>query len=444
MIFKPEDYMSRFKCRKPGERSVEFIRKDVEIVSPSLTREYSFVYDKAKGMHIWDVDGKRYLDFTSSVAVMNIGHTNPQVVSAMRGQMKKGLHCGFSDFYARTPVKFSEKLISMLPKGLDMVFLSNSGTESVEAAYKLARYVSNKKWTIAFNNSFHGRTMGSLSLTSSKPIHKKRYNPFLPVDHAPFPNPYRMDMESDECSDSCLGHLEDVMMKRKDNIASVFIEPVQGEGGYIVPPKDFIPGVRKLCDDYGAFLCVDEVQSGCFRTGKFLAIDNFKTKPDIVSMSKAIGGGAPLGATISTSKIMKQWPRGSHANTFGGNLLACAGGIAALDFMEKEKLGENALAMGRLFMKRLRMMVEKYDHLGEVRGIGLMIGLEIVKSKASRAPDEKFRKALLCDCEAKGLLLLPAGQSALRIAPPLIINKGQVEKGLDILEDSLRSVSKDY
>jgi 4-aminobutyrate aminotransferase len=438
------DNMSKYKCRKPGPKSVKFIKEDVEVTSPSLTREYSFVYKKAKGMHIFDVDGRKYLDFTSSVAVMNIGHTNPDVVRAMRKQMKLGFHCGFSDFYAETPVRFCRKLVSMLSKGLDKVFLSNSGTESVEAAYKLARYVSNKKWTIAFNNSFHGRTMGSLSLTNSKPIQKKRYNPFLPVDHAPFPNPYRMDMEHGDCSNSCLSHLEDVMRKRKDNLAAVFIEPVQGEGGYVIPPKDFLPGVRRLCDEYGAFLCVDEVQSGCFRTGKFLAIENFGVQPDIVSMSKAIGGGVPLGATIASKNIMDEWPRGSHANTFGGNLLACAGGIAALDFMKNEKLGQNALKMGKYFMKRLNQMVEEFDHLGEVRGLGLMIGLEIVRSKASKAPDEKFRKALLCDCEGKGLLLLPAGESAIRIAPPLIISREQAEKGLDILEDSLRSVSKDY
>ncbi|MFH1394192.1 MAG: aminotransferase class III-fold pyridoxal phosphate-dependent enzyme [Candidatus Micrarchaeota archaeon] len=432
--------MTRYACQKPGPKSVAIIKRDSRVIAHAMTREYDFVFKRAKGMYIWDVDGREYLDFMSSVAVLNIGHDNPDVAKAVKEQLKYGMHCGFSDFYAEIPVRFSETLVSMMPKGLNRVFLSNSGTESVEAAYKLARYSSSKKWTIAFTKAFHGRTMGSLSMTNSKPVQRERYGPFLPVQHVPYPYAYRMGMEAEECSDYCLGKMEDAMRKVNGNLASVFVESVQGEGGYIVPPKKFLPGVRKLCDRHGALMCDDEVQAGCFRTGKFLGIENFGVKPDIVCLSKAIGGGIPLGATIANSRLMDNWPPGSHANTFGGNLLACAGGIAALNFMKRKKLGQNATRMGKIIMKRLKELEADYEEIGDVRGLGLMIGMEIVRTKKGKAPDAKLRKALLCEAAGRGLLLLPAGESVIRIAPPLIINKEQAGKGLDILEDSIKAV----
>lgn len=436
--------MTEYICRKPGSKSVAIIKRDGRVSAPCLTREYSFVFKKAKGMYIWDVDGEKYLDFMASVAVLNVGHDNQEVVKAMKRQMNEGMHCGFSDFYAEVPVKFCEKILTMLPGDLKngKVFLSNSGTESVEAAYKLARYHSNKKWTIAFEKAFHGRTMGSLSMTNSKPVQRSRYNPFLPVKHVPYPNWYGMKMETKECDEYCLGKMEDTMRKIKGDIASVFIEPVQGEGGYIVPSKSFVKGVRKLCNEYGALLCSDEVQAGCFRTGKFLAIEHFEVQPDIVSISKAIGGGVPLGATVASNRIMKAWSPGSHANTFGGNLLACAGGIAALDYMKRKKLGQNAVRMGKIFMKRLKEFEERYECVGNVRGLGLMIGVEIVKSEKSRLPDKKKQKKILCAASGKGLLLLPAGESVIRICPPLIINRKQVDRGLDILEECLKEVER--
>jgi 4-aminobutyrate aminotransferase len=431
-------------CRKPGPKSIAIIERDAKVIASCMTREYSFVYKKAKDMFIWDVDGKKYLDFTSSVAVMNIGHDNPEIKKAMVEQFKFGTHCGFADFYAETPVKFVEKLLTFLPKHLDCAFLSNSGTEAVEAAYKLARYHQNKKWTIAFKHAFHGRTMGSLSMTNSKPIQRERYAPFLPVQHVPYPYAYKMKMEPEECSEYCLGEIEKAIGSKemKGNIASLFMEPVQGEGGYVVPPTSFVRGVRKLCDEHGILLCDDEVQAGCFRTGKFLAIENFGVTPDIVSMSKAIGGGIPLGATVANRKIMQDWPPGSHANTFGGNLLACAAGIASLDFMRKKKLGENAVRIGKIMMKRLKEMEEQYEIVGDVRGIGLMIGVEIVKSKESRAPNKETRSSILCAASGNGLLLLPAGESTIRICPPLIINKEQAEKGLDIFEEAVKKTDK--
>lgn len=425
------------KCKRPLSRSSHVIDRDLDVISSSLTREYNFVYKKAKGCYVWNVEGKQFLDFAAAVAVMNVGHSNPMVSNSVKQQLKQGTHCGFSDFYAELPVRFAENLVSMLPKHLDRVFLSNSGTESVEAAYKLARWYTKKKWVIAFKGAFHGRTMGSLSLTNSKPIHRDRFAPFLPVKHVPYPNCYNMNMESNECSDYCLSKLENTMKKLDNDLAAVFVEPIQGEGGYIVPPKGFLKSVKKLCKEHNALLCDDEVQAGFFRTGKFLAIDNFGVKPDIVSMSKSIGSGLPIGATIANKKIMK-WPPGSHANTFGGNLLACAAGVAALDFAKKKKLGQNATKIGSLMLKRLKEMKEKYEIIGDVRGIGLMIGIEIVQSKKSRKPAKRLRNTILCEALEKRLLLLPAGESSIRICPPLIITKQQANKGLDILEKSVK------
>lgn len=385
--------MRKFICRKPGPKSVKIIERDRKIISPSLTREYSFVFKKAKGCYVWDVDGRKYLDFSAGVAVMNIGHTNPVIEKALHEQIKLASHAAFSDFYAELPVKFVEYLLTFLPKHLNKAFLSNSGTEAVEAAYKLARWHTNKKWTIAFKPSFHGRTMGCLSLTNSKPVQKERFYPFLPVKHALYPYCYRCtfnNKEHDACTNLYLDVLEQKISECDKDLAAIFLEPISGEGGYIVPPKDFVKGVRELCDKYDVLLCNDEVQAGCYRTGKFLAIENFDVKPDIVALSKAIGGGIPLGATVANEKVM-DWLPGSHANTFGGNLLACAAGLATLKYMGKKKLGGNATKIGNYMMERLEEMKEKYEVIGDVRGIGLMIGIEIVKDKKSKSYGVKER-----------------------------------------------------
>jgi 4-aminobutyrate aminotransferase len=427
----------KYICRKPGKKSMDIIKRDSKVISQCLTREYSFVYQRAKGVYVYDCDDRKYLDFAAGVAVLNIGHNNPQVIKAIREQVKKGMHVGFSDFYAELPIKFAEYLLTFLPKKFNNVFLSNSGTEVVEAAYKLARWHSNKKYTIAFKPSFHGRTMGSLSLTEARPVHKKRYGPFLPVKHSPYCYPYRCKYK--RCELQCLKELENKVKSVKNNLASVFIEPIAGEPGYVVPKKGFVKGVREICNKYGALLVTDEVQSGCYRTGKFTAMENFNVTPDIIAMSKSIGGGVPLGATISSRKIM-DWPSGSHANTFGGNLLACSAGLATLKFMRNTKLGEKAKKTGKFMMKRLREMQEKYEIIGEIRGIGLMIGIELVKNRKTKKPAINERKVVLCKASEKGLILLPAGISSIRIAPPLILTREQAEKGLDILEDSIKEI----
>jgi 4-aminobutyrate aminotransferase len=435
-----------FICRKPGKKSVAVLKRDAKIVSPSMTREQSIVVDRAKGCYIWDLDKHKYLDFAAGVGVANVGHTNIDVINAIKKQTHKAIHCAFADFNSEVPVNFIEELLKHLPKHLNTAFLSNSGTEAVECAYKCARWHTNKKWTIAFTPCFHGRTMGSLSMTNARPVQRARYEPFLPVKHAPYANTYHFDGSEDECVTASLSSLETEMKSCTNDISAVFLEPIAGEPGYIVPPKEWVKGIRKLCDEYNALLVSDEVQAGCYRTGKFLAIHNFGVQPDIVSLSKAIGAGVPLGATVANKKIMN-WPPGAHANTFGGNLLACAGGLASLKYMREKKLGANALKRGKQIMKRLNEMKEEYEIIGDVRGIGLMIGIEFVNNKEEKKSAFNERDAVLCAALERGLLLLGAGTattSVIRFCPPLIITKAQADHALNVFESAVKKVSKKY
>jgi 4-aminobutyrate aminotransferase len=428
-----------FETFKPGKKTLSILKRDAKVSSPSLTRDYPFVYKKASGCYIWDVDGNKYIDFAAGVAVMNVGHSNPAVFNAIKKQMTDGAHCEYCDFYAETPVTFSEEFLATIGKPFERVFLSNSGTEAVEAAFKLARWHSNKKWTIAFKGAFHGRTMGSLSMTNSKPVQRKRYGPFLPVKHVPYPYAYRMKMEPDECSNFCLNEIERTMRKLDGNVASLFIETMQGEGGYVTPPAGFVKGVRKLCNDHDVLLCDDEIQSGCFRTGKFLAMDNYGVRPDIVAMSKALGGGIPIGVTAASGKIMN-WAPGCHGNTFGGNLLACAAGTAVLRYAKKNHLAANAVRMGNIIMKRLNEMKSSYECVGDVRGLGLMIGMEIVQDKKSRRPGVAEREFILNEACKNGVILIGAGRSVIRFCPPLTITKQQVEHSMDVLEAAIKKL----
>ena len=433
----------KYICLPPGKKSIDVIKRDRKVSSPSLTREFDFVYKKEKGMHIYDLDGRKYLDFTSSIAVMNAGHSNPAILREIKKQLSRGTHAGFSDFYAELPVKFIEYLLSLLPKKFNKVFLSNSGTESVEAAFKLARYKTGKKWSLAFEGAFHGRTMGSLSLTQSNKVQKKGFEPFLQVKHAKFAYCYRCpwNKKPETCSMECSADLKKKVNENKGKLAALFFEPIQGEGGYVVPPIEFLQEAQELCIKNGMLFCADEVQSGCFRTGKFLASETMKISPDIVSMSKAIGGGLPLGATIASEKIM-DWPKGAHANTFGGNLIACAAGHAALEFIKKNNLQENAEKTGKIMLNELEKLKDKYELIGDVRGKGLMIGVELVKDKKSKKHALNERHEVLCKAKEKGLLLLPAGKSSIRFCPPLIISKEEALKGTDIFEDALKEVSR--
>ncbi|MAG47754.1 aspartate aminotransferase family protein [archaeon] len=434
--------MSKYICKKPGKKSVDIIFRDRKVVSSSYNREYSFVFKKGKGMHLWDVDGRKYLDFAASVAVNSVGHANSEVIKAVKKQMKDGFHCAFPDFYAEIPVNFIENLLKFVPKHLNNVFLSNSGTESNECALKLAKWHTNKKWLIASDICFHGRSMGSLSMTNSKKVQRERFNPFLPVKHVPYPYFYRSKFEDEEdLSNHCLDAWEKSIKKLKKELAAVFLEPISGEGGYVVPPKSFVKGLRKACDKYDVLLVSDEIQAGCYRTGKFLAIENYNVKADIVSLSKAIGGGIPLGVTLANKKTM-DWIPGSHSTTFGGNLLACVSGMATLNYMRKHKLGDNALKIGNYMMKRLNEMKDQYDVIGDVRGKGLMIGVEIVEDKRSKNYGIKERHSILCKASEKGLVLLGCGNNVIRMCPPLIINKKQADYGLDLFEDAVKDIPK--
>lgn len=429
-------------CLTPSKKSLEIIGRDERVTSPSYTREHPVVFRKAFGSWLYDVDNKKYLDFAAGIAVMNVGHSNADVIDAIKKQLDFGTHAAFPDFYAEVPVQFIETLLALVPKTFNRAFLSNSGTESVEAAYKLARWHTQKKWAIAFTPSFHGRTMGSLSLTDSKPAHKQRFDPFLPVKHTPYPYVYRHRYADDPkaVADDCLSQLERTIKSCKGDVAAVFFEPISGEGGYIVPPDSFVKGLRKLCYREDILLCADEVQSGCFRTGPFLALDNWKVEADVVSLAKALAGGLPIGATIANKGVM-DWKENTHSNTFGGNLLSCAAGTAALTFMKRNKLGENAKKRGAEMMKRLEEMKSEYEILGDVRGKGLMIGLEIIENKKTKKPYKAGVEAILCSAIKEELVLLPCGTSSIRICPPLTLTKEEADDGMNRLERALRAAS---
>lgn len=423
-----------------GPKSKAVLARDEKVGAPCAGRVYDFVFSRGKGCYMWDADGKRYLDFAAGIAVLSAGHCNPEISRAVEAQLKKGSHVGFYDLAAEPPVAFMEKLVSLLPHDLEKVFLCNSGTESVEAGFKLARYHTRRPITVAFEGCFHGRTMGSLSLTHSKPVQWQGFEPLLPAHHLPYPYVYRSGHDDPEaCSQGCLQIAQNYLSHHRGQVSALFIEPVQGEGGYVVPPKGFLPELFKICHENDVLFAADEVQAGCFRSGTFLASEQFKVKPDIVCMAKGVGGGYPIGAMIASKKLM-DWPPGSHANTYGGNLISTAAGLANLNFLEKIKAGERATKMGKILMERLEDMQERHKIIGDVRGIGLMMGMELVRSRKSKKPAKNQRNELILRCRDAGLVLLPAGQSVVRFCPPLIITKAQLLEGLDIIDKQLSKI----
>jgi 4-aminobutyrate aminotransferase len=424
--------------RRMGDRSRDILHRDGAVMS-SLTRPYELVVDRGEGSTVFDVDGNRYLDFAAAVAVMNIGYNCKKVKEAVCTQMDKMVHCGFSDFGAEMPVRLAEKLCSMT--GYGKVFLSNSGAEAVEAAMKLAFWYTRRRGMIAFYQAFHGRTLGALSLTSSKVRHKEFF-PSLPVVHSHYAYCYRcpLNLEHPGCGIACASEIEDVIFKRElspEDTAAIVVEPIQGEGGFIVPPPEFHKKLKRICIENDVLFIADEIQSGGYRTGKFMAMENFDVRADIVCMSKSIGGGIPLGATLSSKEIMS-WPPGTHANTFGGNLLAAAGGLATLEFMESKKLGEKAAETGRYLMKRLRELQERHPIIGDVRGMGLMIGVELVE--ANRDPAMEKCKMVIKNALERGMIMLSAGDSVIRFVPPLIITREEIDQGVEIFEDALKEI----
>jgi 4-aminobutyrate aminotransferase len=431
------------KVKPPGPRAKAILGRDARVISQSMVREYPLVIERAEGMNLWDVDGNRYLDFSAGIAVMNIGWNHPRVAEAIRRQAGSLTHGAFLDFCSEIPVRFAEKILTFLPGSLNRVHFSNSGAETIEAALKLARYHTKRKYFVSFYGGFHGRTYGAVSLTAAKIIQRKHFGPFLPVIHSPYPNPYRpFGGGGQACDIRVLDNLEREIFRTEaapDEIAAIVVEPVQGEGGYVVPPLTFLARIREICDDYGILFVADEVQSGTFRTGRFLACEHFGVTPDIVCLSKAIGGGLPLGVTVASDEIMS-WPPGSHASTFGGNNLACAAGMAVLEVMEEMDIGRHVAEMGSYLLDGLRSLQDRHDLIGDVRGIGLMVGMELVKDRATKEPAVEERNRVLNRAFEAGLALLPAGESVIRFCPPLTIGKGDIDTGLGILDRSMEGI----
>jgi len=434
---KPE-----IKTALPGPKARAIIAADKKAMSPSYTRDYPFVMDHGQGVFATDVDGNVFLDFTAGIAVTATGHSHPKVVQAICDQAKKFLHMSGTDFYYKVQVEVAEKLCRNVPiSGKKRVFFTNSGAEAIEAAMKLARYHTGRHQFIAFFSAFHGRTLGALSLTGSKVIQKKGFYPLIPgVVHVPYAYCYRCpyNLEYDSCCLYCLKYIEDMLFLKTvdpDDVAAIFVEPIQGEGGYVIPPVEFLKGLRRICDKYGILLVFDEVQCGMGRTGKMYAAEHFDIKPDIICLAKGIASGMPLGAIIASSSVM-DWQYGSHASTFGGNPVSCAAASATLDLLY-DSLMKNAREVGAHIRKRLDTFPEKYKIVGEIRGMGLMIGVEIVKNKKIREAGSKLRNQIIQEVFKNGLLLLGCGSNTLRICPPLDITKEEADLGIDIIEAAI-------
>jgi 4-aminobutyrate aminotransferase len=423
------------------------IKRDSDVMLATTREHYDFVAARGDGDYAYDISGNKFIDFSSFISVYNFGvNSNRGVRDAVKGQVDKLMHPAFTDFYSERPVAFAEKLMTMFPKGFGRAFFSNSGTEANEAAVKFAKVFTKRQYVVAFYNAFHGRTQGSLGLTASNNRQRKYFGPFNSVIHSLYPYAYRFPYgDEEECGKFCIAHLKDTIMQKEvdpEEIAAIIMEPIQGEGGYIVPPKSFVEELRELASEKGILLIDDEVQAGYMRTGKFLALDNFGVEADIYSMAKALGGGLPFGATV-TRKSLGNILEGEHANTFGGNLLAIAAADASLDYVKKNMgaLQAQAEKKGAAVMERLNEMKDRYGIVGDVRGMGLMIGMELVKDKRTKEYGKKAKDAVLLECFKNGLLLLPAGKSTIRIIPPLTISESSLERGLDILEAAVRKAN---
>ena len=435
----------KIKTRLPGPKSKRIIKQDEKYVSPSYTRTHPVVIDRGEGAALWDVDGNRFLDFHSGIGVTSTGNVHPRVVGAAIRQMKRAMHVATADFYHQPVADLAKKITSIAPgKGPKRVFFTNSGTEAVEAAFKLARYNRRRPRTIAFINAFHGRTMGALSLTCSKRTQRLRFAPLVPeVTHVPYAYCYRCPyhLSFPSCNFHCVQVIEDVYLNKvapAEEVAALIVEPIQGEGGYVVPPPGYHQRLKKMCEKHDILFIADEVQSGMGKTGKMFAIEHWGTVPDIIAAAKALGSGLPIGAAIASAKLMS-WDRGAHSTTFGGNPVACAAALETIKLLEGG-LMRNAERIGRVMMEQLSRMMHRHDIIGDVRGKGLMIGAEIVRDKKSKKPAPDWADDIMMEAFRRGLMLLTAGLNTLRIVPPLIISEDQAMAGLSILEKSITAV----
>lgn len=432
----------------PGPKARAWVKRDQAAISTSYTRAYPLVVSHGKGVELTDVDGNVFLDMNAGIAVGATGHAHPTVVQAIRDQAAKFLHMSGTDFYYPQEIQVAERLARVVPgKKAKRTFLSNSGTEAVECAIKLARYKTGRTQFIAFIGAFHGRTMGSLSLTASKAIQKKGFAPTMPgVTHVPYADCRRcvFNLKFPSCNFACVSYIEDVVLKKvvaPEDTAAIVVESIQGEGGYVIPPPGYHQKLQALAHKHGMLLIVDEVQSGMGRTGKWFGIEHWPgVSPDIVTIAKGIASGLPLGATVAPRDIM-DWPPGSHGNTFGGNPVSCVAALATMDLIEKELL-ENARVVGAFMARELHGIMERHGHVGWVNALGLMIGIEIVARPGTTVSAPGMRDAIELECYKRGVLVLGCGPSSIRLAPPLVVTRRQAQVALEVFEDAVTAVER--
>ena len=440
----------KLKTAIPGPNAARVLAGDEKYISPSYTRSYPMVAKRGRGIVVEDVDGNEFFDFSAGIAVTSTGHCHPDVVAAIQKQAGELIHMSGTDFYYESMVTLAERLSKVAPMpGPHKIYYGNSGTEAIECAIKLSRYHTRRQQIIAFYGAFHGRTMGALSLTASKPQQKRRFSPLMPgVTHVRYPDTYRGcqggPQEAEKFALGCARFIEDKVFKTTlapEEVAAIFVEPIQGEGGYVIPPHVFMQELRRICDEHGILLVVDEVQSGIGRTGKWWAVEHTGVHPDIVCSAKGIASGMPLGVTISKAEIM-DWVPGSHASTFGGNPVCIAAALATLDVIEREGLIANAKRVGEHMLKRMSDWPKKHRIVGDVRGRGLMIGVDIVKDQATKEYGAEYRDRVVEGAFKHGVLFLGCGPSSVRIAPPLIVTQDEADVAIDALEESIAAVEK--
>jgi len=433
----------------PGPKARELVKRDENVISPSYGRFYPLVVESGRGCIVRDVDGNEYIDFNSGLVCLNVGTNHPKVVAAIKNQCDRFLHYSNTDFFYAEVVNLAEKLVQIAPGSFDKkVYFGNSGAESVEAAVKLAKWHTRKQRFISFISAFNGRTIGALSFTASKPTQRRYFFPLMPgVTHVPYPYCYRcpFKLTYPDCHYWCIDFIDEFVLHKyvpPEEVAAIVFEPIQGEGGYVVPPPGYFQRLKKLADKYGILLIDDEVQAGMGRTGKWFAIEHWGVEPDILCSAKALASGLPLGATIAKSTIM-DWVGGSHASTFGGNPLSCVAANAVIDVTREEKLLGNATVQGAYIMKRLEELKQQTEIVGDVRGKGLMIGMEIVENKETKKPAPKKAAEIMKRSWKRGVAVITCGSSTIRIAPPLNITRELVDAALEILGDVVKEVERE-
>lgn len=440
----------RFSMRGVGPVGKAIIERDRQSISSSYGREYALVVDRAEGSELWDMDGKRYIDFMAGVAVLNVGHRHPKVVEAVKKQVDKFWHICLSDFFYPQAVELAEKLQQITPMSRETrVYFGNSGTEAVEAAIKLAMYQTGRTRFIGFLGAFHGRTLGALSFTASKSVQRAGYTSGVRVYHVPYPNDYRPILVShadESYGETVVNYLEHELFRSTlspNDVAGILVEPIQGEGGYVVPAPGFFKRLRELCDRYGILLIVDEIQSGAGRTGRWWAVEHEGVEPDIICFAKGVTSGLPIGGIIAPKEIMS-WGPGSHGSTFGGNPVAAASALATLNVIEEEGMLAKAKETGEYIMDALAEMESRHPSIGQVRGRGLMIGIEFVKDRQSKERAIDLRNAIIQRGFEDGLLMIPCGTNSIRMTPPLNIPHHLVEEGLHLFEKALTEAERKH